>query len=516
MVLIVYLIAGVSMRVSNFLLSSTKHLLTLRGYPENGEDSDIPSDVRTVLDTIHLHQPTHAYVCCLKCFCTYAFDPKQPSYPERCTFQQTPGSPVCDAPLRKGVSPTREFIYNDLRHWIGWMISRPDIAQYLARDPLDAAQAKDPTKLQDIWDGEILRTFYYDDHKPFARYIEGELRLIFSFNQDAFNPYGNRVAKKVVQIGGMYMALLNLPPAIRHDMENIFLAGIVPGPSEPSMSQINHVLRPLVDDLLEFWRNGVFYTRACNYPSGVLVRVALVPVVCDLPAACQIAGFGAYNSGHDCLDCYHIRDNMDDVDVQSFVYRDEHAHRELARAWRDAMDDNMQDLLYSQSHIRWSELLRLPYWDPTKFVVIDSMHCFYLGLLHRHCRDIWGMDTQYLDGDGITFDQHKKAPTEDEMVAARIVLATGTKTAVGKLRVNVLSELCKELGLRFGLRRTSKHLLQSLMDWVCFIPASASGLLMVAVARQQSSQRTKRTTFRRSYHVLSRLVRWNRATGSDR
>ncbi len=472
-VLIVYLIAGVSMRVSNFILSSTNHILKLRGCPEGEEGSDIPSDLRTVLNTIHLHQPTNAYVCCPKCFCTYAFDPKEPSYPEKCTFQCTPGSQVCGEPLRMGkdTSPSREFIYNDLRHWIGWMISRQDIAQYLSQDPLGAALGKDPTKLQDIWDGDILRSFYYDDHKPFVRTIEGELRFVFSFNQDAFNPYGNKVAKKVVQIGGMYMALLNLPPAIRHDIENIFLAGIVPGPKEPSKHEINHVLRPLVDDLLEFWHSGVFYTRAYNYPKGVLVRVALVPVVCDLPAACQIAGFGAYNSGHDCLDCYHIRDNMDDVDVQSFTYRDQQSHRDLAKAWRGAMDDNIQELLYSQTHIRWSELLRLPYWDPTKFVVIDSMHCFYLGLLHRHCREVWGMDTQFLDGDGITYDQHKKgkAPTEDEMVAARIVLATGTKTALGKLRVNILSELCKELGLRFGLRRTIKHLLQSLMDWVCFI-----------------------------------------------
>ena len=94
------------------------------------------------------------------------------------------------------------------------MLSRPDIAQYLSRDPLDAGHGADPTIMQDIWDGNILRNLHYDDGKPFVRPIDGELRFVFSFNQDAFNPYGNKAAKKVVQVGGMYMALLNLPPSL--------------------------------------------------------------------------------------------------------------------------------------------------------------------------------------------------------------------------------------------------------------------------------------------------------------
>src|SRR5256885_2973244 len=32
------------------------------------------------------------------------------------------------------------------------------------------------------------------------------------------------------------------------------------------------------------------------------------------------------------------------------------------------------------SFVRWSEIYRLPYFDPTKFLIIDPMHCLFLGI----------------------------------------------------------------------------------------------------------------------------------------
>ena len=57
------------------------------------------------------------------------------------------------------------------------------------------------------------------------------------------------------------MVLLNLPPSSRYKAENMYLAGVIPGPREPSLTQINHLLRPLISELLQFWDPGVWYTR---------------------------------------------------------------------------------------------------------------------------------------------------------------------------------------------------------------------------------------------------------------
>lgn len=490
MVLIMYLLSGISMKLSNFTLASLRALLSTR--PSANEEDlrgfDIPADVRTVINNLSLYTPpTISYVSCPKCYSLYAYDKSSkgekgsggtpPTFPEKCNYRPTPGHEPCGVALaasrRRGTevwqAPKREFLYSDLKHWIGWMLCRPDIAQSLKHAP---PISRESHGMKDIWDGNIIRTFEYTDGRPFSRHVEDEIRLVFSMNMDSFNPYGNRAAGKAVQAGGIYMAVLNLPPKIRHRVENIYLAGIIPGPEAPKSHQINHVLRPLVDDLETLWSPGVFYTRTYSHPTGVRVRCALVPVVCDLLATSEIAGFGDHRSRHLCHDCYQTSDTIDEsLDPRLFQPRDRKQHMETARSWKDATDDCIRDDIYDKSHIRWSELLRLPYWDPTKFLAIDSMHCFYLGILHRHCRLIWGMDASVGDGDGLTFDRTRKNTIpQAEMESAWNILHNGNQEQLESLRVLAMSELCRELGLRYSLERTKHHLLADLVDWVHILP----------------------------------------------
>ena len=44
---------------------------------------------------------------------------------------------------------------------------------------------------------------------------------------------------------------------MRYKPENMFLAGVIPGPKEPPLTALNHYLKPLVDDLIDFWETGV-------------------------------------------------------------------------------------------------------------------------------------------------------------------------------------------------------------------------------------------------------------------
>lgn len=66
---------------------------------------------------------------------------------------------------------------------------------------------------------------------------------------DWFQPY------KHVQysVGAIYLVILNLPHCLKYCRENMILAGIIPGPHEPSL-HINAYLEPLVIDLIKLWK----------------------------------------------------------------------------------------------------------------------------------------------------------------------------------------------------------------------------------------------------------------------
>ena len=81
-------------------------------------------------------------------------------------------------------------------------------------------------------------------------------------------------------MGVIYLAIMNLPRAIRFKRENIILIGVIPGPSEPPLT-VNTYLTPLVTELLSLWRGIPF--KIHNADTQV-VRCALLCVACDLPA----------------------------------------------------------------------------------------------------------------------------------------------------------------------------------------------------------------------------------------
>jgi hypothetical protein len=68
--------------------------------------------------------------------------------------------------------------------------------------------------------------------------------------------------------------------------------------------------------------------------------------------------------------------------------------------WRDAESLEEQNVIFRNCGIRWSQLLRLPYWNPILFTAIESMHLFDAGLFQSHCRQVWGIDTSNPGGDG--------------------------------------------------------------------------------------------------------------------
>ncbi|KIK31569.1 hypothetical protein CY34DRAFT_62627, partial [Suillus luteus UH-Slu-Lm8-n1] len=158
--------------------------------------------------------------------------------------------------------------------------------------------------------------------------------------------------------------------------ENMYLAGVIPGPKQPSLENLNHYIRPLIDDLVDAWQRGIKFSKTACYPHGRLTRSAIAPVVCDLPAARHIASMAGVGSHFYCsvCDCYH-KSTCGRVDFEKWKPRDRATLREYAEQWRDAATSSERERLFKAHGVRYSELWRLPYWDPSQQLVIDPMHC---------------------------------------------------------------------------------------------------------------------------------------------
>jgi hypothetical protein len=77
----------------------------------------------------------------------------------------------------------------------------------------------------------------------------------------------------------------------------------MPGPKEQNPDQVQRFMRVLVSELLDLWENGLF-VRTPKHPEGRLMRVALVGICCDKPAAHKLGGFGSHSHTCFCTRCW--------------------------------------------------------------------------------------------------------------------------------------------------------------------------------------------------------------------
>jgi len=278
-----FLLKGFSL-VAELCLSQTKALTDQSRRLLHG----IGTDSRCIIRSLKLTPDAHLYVCCPKCFACYP-QTSDDSYPDKCIYKKTPSSKECGRKLRKVQKikqtehsvPVRHFIYHKFKEWLGEILCQPGMEDMLDRD---VSPNKDGT-MQDIWDTLGLHDLVGADRKPFMCQDGSEGRYIFSFCMDGLNPFQLKQAGKKASVVGMYMICLNLPPEEQYKLENMFLVGIIPGPHEPKKEEINHLLSPLIDNLIDSYCHGVWYSCIQTYKRGWYAQCVLVPVVCDTPAA---------------------------------------------------------------------------------------------------------------------------------------------------------------------------------------------------------------------------------------
>jgi len=506
-VLVMYILYHLPRRGAVVLLAGMMSILKSQPSLRSLAD-EVPIDPRKLLLTYDLDPVTRSYVCCPSCYYLYEHSPartrkrkalasskehcdntketnsKVPedvqlvfSTPSHCTHRRVRAGPTCGEPLFDTVTinakaytiPQCKYEVQDLKQWIGRLLSRPRIEEHVFR----AFRRPRKEYMEDVWDAGHLCKILLKKGERFLPGPANETRLVFSFSMDSFNPYHMKEAKQTVSSTAIWLILLNLPVHLRYRPENMFLAGIIPGPKKPSLSDINHSLKLLVDVLLEFFDPGVLYSRTARHELGCRVRAILVPVVSDMLAARQAGGFASPTATYFCTRCMLKVQDIENLDIHSWPQRDVVEHIKCAKQWHDAESLDDQNAIFRACGIRWSPLLHLPYWNPILFTAIEPMHVFDAGLFQSHCRQVWGIDTSNPGGDGtapLTAKAIARPPDAELEKWYQIIRSTGDPERLGEqlngrdCARDTLWHICHDNNLRRAGNKL--QLAMAIAEWV--------------------------------------------------
>jgi hypothetical protein len=303
-------IMGVGRRAGDLIMSLIFLILNLTMWNQEGTFkplqshiiSQIPRSIDDALSRFKLNGHTTTYAVCSACHCTYKPQFKKGStvviYPEHCTNKPVPESHGCNEPLLETkiyggtttVKPIKTFVYHHFPNYLAGIISQHEGVMDKACDNMMSSLNRPlPSYAKDIFKASFLRTF--QGPKPGTLFVDrgDEGRYVFSLNIDFFNIEGLHIRGASTSCGIISCACLNLPLAICYKPENMYLAGIIPGPREPHLTDLNHYMRPLMDDMVVSWERGYHFSRTPSCPNGHTNRSAIAAVICDLPAAHKTA-----------------------------------------------------------------------------------------------------------------------------------------------------------------------------------------------------------------------------------
>lgn len=430
-----------------------------------------PTDIRSVRRAFDLEAKIEVYASCPKCCCNYA--PQDHDgitvYPAICTNRKSPRSKPCGTRLT-GVrvtngqsvrSPRRPFAVQCFDTFVGNLLTRPGVEELVER--MSNLGYKDV--LNDVSDGEIIRSILTPAGTPFIDPHCGETRLVWALSVDWFNPYHNKIAGKTASIGSVVLTCLSLPPSLRYKPENMYLMGIIPGPKEPRTTEMNHYLRPLIDKFLVSYHSGTWYTRTYRYPRGRRSRSALAIEICDLPGARKVSGHASHSAENFCMFCHLRKSDINNLDCDTWTERTHQEILEAALAYQKATTNAAKKTIFKKSGVRYSELVRLPYWNHRR-VAIDGMHMLFMGVVQHHCRVVLGMDVP-------SGGQDAAIATPKDIERARAILENKpTASALKRVPIAALRALSESGGLAAGGSKQSKKkdviaalLVCSLIGW---------------------------------------------------
>ena len=231
--------------------------------------------------------------------------------------------------------------------------------------------------MSDIYDGRVWKEFQTVDAKPFLSLPNN---LAIGLGCDWFQPYKHIT----YSVGVLYLVIFNLPREERFKMENIILLGIIPGPSEPK-KVMNSYLGPFVNDMLTFWEGvKVWHNTSQTF---ITIRMALICVMCDIPATRKVCGFAGHSACYGCSKClkkfpsdvFPNKLDYSGYDRESWEPRTPVNYKIQAEQYMKAKTKAAQQEVLSECGVRFSILTQLPYFDIVRMHVVDPMHNLLLG-----------------------------------------------------------------------------------------------------------------------------------------
>jgi hypothetical protein len=170
-------------------------------------------------------------------------------WPAICTWRRFPSAAKCGEPLttsrvHNGESirePLWPFVIQPFDDFVGRLLSRPGLEEILDQGTVFNYQCD----FWDVKDGAAVAELKGPDKRLFMDGLKrSELHLVWSLSIDWFNPFHNKTAGRRASCGSIAMILLNFPPSLRYRTKNIYFHGVIPGPNEPSLNEVNHFLLP--------------------------------------------------------------------------------------------------------------------------------------------------------------------------------------------------------------------------------------------------------------------------------
>jgi len=246
------------------------------------------------------------YVVCPKCVTLYEIDKcttkKSNGHvvSSRCTHISFPNHPQkskrrqCGAFLMKRMRsksgsfflhPKRLYCFRKLTDSLTALLSKPGFLE--SCESWRGRNNQQSNSMTDSFDGKIWREFKdVNGEEYFA--TPGNMGVML--NVDWFQPYKHTQ----YSLGVLYLVLMNLPRSERFKPENVIIVGMIPGPNEPK-GHINTFLQPLVDELIDLWDGVILENKQCL--GGMFkIRVALLALCCDVPAARKCGGFAGHSA----------------------------------------------------------------------------------------------------------------------------------------------------------------------------------------------------------------------------
>jgi hypothetical protein len=98
----------------------------------------------------------------------------------------------------------------------------------------------------------------------------------------------------------------------------------------------------------------------------------------DIPAITKTHGFAGITAG--CFKCTQKFGKEKNASVEP---RSNTEHRDNGMQWLQCHTLAQRSQLTKTTGVRYTELIRLPYYDPVPFAVVDVLHNIYLGTAKR-------------------------------------------------------------------------------------------------------------------------------------